>query len=183
MPRRGRPALAVPPGLPLTLALALVACRDSPPTELAGFRLSMSQEQVVLETRRRGDAACHLTGTRPPVAICEGRRAGDEFRVVVVGDTTASIRAPVPARGRRPHRDVGRFVRRFGEPAWRDRPYHPPSEPTPGFHTLWLTRDTTRSLAMICASRALGPPCAAELARTSPAAIEAKLDSILNIRR
>jgi hypothetical protein len=143
----------------------------------------MSQEQVVLETRRRGDSACHLSGTRPRVAVCEGRRSGEQFRVVVLDDAATSIRAPVPAHGRRPQRDVRRFVRRFGEPAWRDRPYHPASEPAPGYHTLWLDRDSTRSLAMICAARALGPPCSAELARTSPAAVEAKLDSILNIRR
>lgn len=76
-----------------------------------------------------------------------------------------------------------RFVRRFGAPAWRDRPHAMPSDTTPVYHTLWLDRDSTRALAMMCVGERLVPPCVAELARTSPAAVEAKLDTLLRIRR
>jgi hypothetical protein len=166
----------------LALALALPGCGSSPPEELAGFRLAMSQQEVVLEARGRGDSACHLTGTRPRVAVCEGTRPGEAYRVVAVDDRTTYIRTELPVDERRPERAVRRFRGRLGEPAWRDRPYAS-SEYAPAFHTLWLDRDSTRYLAMTCAARGFGPPCSAELARATPAAIEAKLDTILGIRR
>lgn len=178
MPRSTLPVL-----LAASLAPALVGCRPSPPTHLGGFRLDMSQQDVVDESRRRPESACHLAGTRPRVAVCEGTRPGHEFRVVVVGDTTAYIRVRMQPEGPRPERGMRRFVSRFGEPAWRERPHTAPFEPRAGYHTLWLNRDSTRSLAMICAAAGLGPPCSAELARTSPAAVEAKLDTLLGIRR
>lgn len=165
------------------LALALAGCSGSPPRELGGFGLGMSQEQVVEESRRRGGSTCQLTGTRPRLTVCQGFQPGDRYRVTVVDDATASIHLRMDPGGRRPQREVRRFVRRFGTPVWRERPTPPAIESAGGYHTYWIDRDSTRSLALVCADRGLVPPCSAELARTSPAAVEAKLDTLLGIRR
>lgn len=179
MPRTPRPLL-----LSLTvLGLALPACGGSPPRELGGFGLHMSQEQVVVESRGRGASSCTLTGTRPRLTVCEGFEPGEQYRVVVLDDTTTSIRLRMAPDGRRPERELRRFARTFGDPAWRERPAPMPGESARGYHTLWLDRDSSRALALTCRDRRLVPPCYAELTRTSPAAIEATLDSLLNIRR
>jgi hypothetical protein len=165
------------------LVLAVAACGGAPPPALGGFRLDMSQEQVVAEARRGGEGQCNLKGTRPRIATCEGIRAGAAFRVVVVDDTTAYIRVGMHAVGRGPAREMRRLTRRLGDPVWKERPYQAPLLPSTGFHTLWLNRDSTRSLALICEGRGLTPPCSAELARTSPPEVESRLDALLGIRR
>jgi hypothetical protein len=179
MARLARPLRAAVPWLILTLA----GCGRSPPSELGGFGLRMSQEQVVAESRARTGSTCHLTGTRPRLTVCQGFDPGGDFRVVVLDDAITSIRIRLEPEGRRPQRAVRRFVKKFGDPVWRERPYHSPLDPAAGYHTLWLSRDSTRSLALICADRGLAPPCFAELTRTSPTAVEAKLDTLLGIRR
>jgi hypothetical protein len=181
MSRRARPLRVSAPWI--VLALASAGCGGSPPTELAGFSLAMSQEQVITESRRRAQATCHIKGTRPRVTVCEGVGPDEEFRVIVVNDTTTHIRVTMRPDGRRPQRVMRRFTRAFGKPVWRERPHQPPLHANTGFHTLWLNRDSTRAVALVCADTRLAPPCAVELARTSPPAVEAILDELLGIRR
>lgn len=178
MARPARPLLAAVPWL----AVGLAGCGGDPPKELGGFSLGMSQEQVLEESRRQGGSTCHLKGTRPRLTVCQGSEPGREFRVVVLDDAIASIRLEMEPAGRRPQRAIRRFVRRFGDPVWRERPYPPSLDVAPGYHTLWVNGDSTRSLAMICAGRRLVPPCSAELARTTRSTVEAKLDTLLGIR-
>lgn len=181
MPLSVRTLLAGAPSLALGLALA--GCGGSPPDNLDGFRLGMSQEQVMAEARSRGDFTCRLQGTRPRLMTCDGPTPEGQLRIVVHDDATTYLGIRMEPSGSRPERTMRRFVRRFGDPAWRERPHPMPFDSAEAFHTLWLDRDTTRALAMMCEGVGLVPPCYAELARTSPAAVEAKLDTLLRIRR
>lgn len=170
-----------PSCLAFVLSLCLTGCGGSPPTSLAGFTLGMSQEAVLAETAAQGNFNCRLRGVAPAVTLCEGITADGQVRVVVHDGAAVSVSLQLEPAGRRPERAVNRFVRRFGAPAWRERPY-PPREPR-GYHTLWLDRDSTRSLAMICSGRRLEPPCSAELSRTAPSTVQAQLDALLEIQR
>jgi hypothetical protein len=174
--RRGRLSGVVALGV----ALVMAGCGGSPPRELAGFALGESQEEV-LARARPGGFTCHLRGTVPRVTACDGDTDEGHARVVVRNDATVFISLDLDPGGRNPQRVMRRYVRRFGTPAWTERPY-PPAE-ADRFHTLWLDRDSTRALAMICSGRGLAPPCTAELTRTTPRQVQTRLDSILNIRR
>lgn len=170
-------------GLGLLLAATLAGCRGSPPNALAGFRLGMTQEQVLQEGRRHGDFTCNIRGTVPRLMTCHGPTTHGALRVSVRDDVTTYLGVYMDAEGARPERVTRRFVRRFGTPAWKERPHPMPFDSIDGYHTFWLARDSTRALGMTCVGKGLVPPCFAELTRTSPAAVEAKLDSLLRIRR
>jgi hypothetical protein len=161
----------------------VAGCGGGPPRELAGFGLGSSQEQVMAEARRTGGFTCHVRGTRPRLTTCEGQTADGLVKVTVRDDTTVAVvlvRDPV---GRNPPRQMRRFVKGFGDPAWRDRPFPNRADPIQGFHTLWLSADSSRSMALVCAERRLQPPCTAELAVTSPARVLAALDDLMGIQR
>ncbi len=161
----------------------LAGCGGGPPRSVDGFKLGMTREQVLSEARSRGGFTCNVLGTRPALTVCEGPARDGSVRVVVEQDAAVEVTLRTDPRVRNPRRAMQRFARRFGEPAWRERPY-PPSPATPdGYHTLWLNRDSTRSVAMLCRDRQLTPPCAIELAATSPAAVHTTLDSLLHIQR
>lgn len=163
--------------------LLLTACGRGPPQAVAGFALGMTQDEVMALARDRGGFTCHIRGTRPPMAVCEGSTMEGPVTVVVRDNALVRVTLQrIPAQ-RRPQREMQRFVRRFGEPAWRERPYPSRFEPLEGYHTAWLSRDTTRSLTLVCAGRQLEPPCRVELASTTPAAVEAMLDALLGIER
>lgn len=171
--------------------LLLAGCGGEPPSELAGFELGRTQGEVLEEAERRGGFDCRLRGTRPRVAICEGPAEEGWIGVTVRNDSVARLvlrlsgseGADEPRSDDDARRAVRRFVRGFGEPAWRDRPVPPRSDPPEGYHTLWLPEDSSRALALVCAAEELGPPCTATLTPSSPAAVEAKLDTLLGIRR
>jgi hypothetical protein len=167
--------------LPVLLTVALTGCGRSPPKEMAGFGLGMSQDQVVTEAARHGGFTCHLSGTRPRLATCAGTTAQGPARVRVRENQVVAVSLEMDPGGRRPQRAMRRFTRRFGEPAWEERPFPTPFDSITGYHTLWLNRDSTRALGVVCAGRRLAPPCTAELSRTSPDAVEMKLDSLLGI--
>jgi hypothetical protein len=167
----------------LGLATTAAACGGGPPRDLAGFGLGMSQEQVMGEARRLGGFTCHVQGTRPRLTTCSGPTPDGPVEVVVRDDSAVAVSLLQDPRGRRPERQVRRFVKGFGDPAWHDRPYPTRSDPSGGFHTLWLNQDSTRSLALICAGRRLQPPCTARLAVTGPTEVQASLDTLLDIQR
>jgi hypothetical protein len=166
----------------MVLAVVVAGCGGSPPTELAGFQLGMSQEAAMTEVRERGGFTCRLTASRPRLTTCEGPTPDGDVRLVVRDDALIWIRLRMDPAGPRPERAVRRLVGRPGDPAWRERPYFMPPDSAPAYHTLWVDRDTTRTLSLLCADRRLAPPCYAELTRTSPPAVEAKLDSLMGIR-
>jgi hypothetical protein len=165
------------------MAAPMTGCGGGPPRDLAGFSLGMSQEQVLAEARRTGGFTCHVRGTRPRLTTCEGQTLDGTVQVTVRDDTTVAVALARDPAGRNPQRQMWRFVKGFGDPAWRDRPFPNRAEPTQGFHTLWLSADSTRSMALVCAQRRLQPPCAAELAVTSPARVHASLDHLMGIQR
>lgn len=171
---------------PLLLALtiaALTACGGEPPETLGGFALGQTQQEVLSLARERGGYQCHVRATRPARAVCEGPAEAGRVTVEVVGDEVVGLLLRLEPDDEAPADAVGRFVRPFGNAAWRDRPVPPRASPPEGYHTLWLDPDSSRSLALVCAGRGLGPPCTAELRQTSPAGVEARLDSLLGIRR
>lgn len=161
------------------------ACGGEPPRSLAGFELGQTQEQVLEAARSRGGFDCRLRSSRPPLAVCEGPTEQGTVTVLVRGDSVVSVRLRIEPGDAddRPRAAIRRFVRPFGDPAWRDRPYPPRSLPPDRFHTQWIDGDSLRSLALICAHEDLGPPCTAELTATRPAAVEARRDTLLGIRR
>lgn len=165
------------------LALAAAGCGGDPPRSLAGFSLGMSQERVMDAVRARGGFTCNVRGTRPPMTSCEGPSEDGPVRVVVRQDTAVEIALLMDPDVRNPRRAMRRYVRPFGPPAWRERPYPSRAAAVEGYHTLWLDRDTTRAIALVCAGRDLVPPCTVELTRTSPARILAVLDSLLDARQ
>jgi hypothetical protein len=165
------------------MAAAMAGCGGGPPRELAGFSLGMSREQVMAEARRTGGFTCHIRGTRPRLTTCEGQTPDGTVQVTVRDDTTEAVALVRDPSGRNPQRQMQRFVKGFGDPAWRDRPFPTRSDPSQGLHTLWLSADSTRSMALVCAGRRLEPPCTAELAVTSPAQVHAFLDDLMGIQR
>jgi hypothetical protein len=165
------------------MAASMAGCGGGPPRELGGFSLGMSQEQVMAEARRAGGFTCHVRGTRPRLTTCEGETPDGTVQVTVREDTTVAVALARDPSGRNPQRQMRRFVRGFGDPAWRDRPFPNRSDPTQGFHTLWLSADSTQSIALVCAERRLQPPCTAEIAVTSPARVHASLDALMGIQR
>jgi hypothetical protein len=166
----------------LALAVGVAGCGGSPPTQLVGLRLGMSQEALMTEVRERGGFTCRLTGSRPRLTTCEGPTPDGHVRVVVRDDEVIWIQLRMDPTGPRPERTVRRLVRRLDDPAWRERPHFMPPDSAPAYHTLWVDRDSTRFLSLLCADRRLAPPCYAELARTSPVAVEAKLDTLMGIQ-
>ena len=165
------------------LVVGLVACGGEPPEELAGFTLTMTQQEVMGEAYSRPEYVCRLVASRPKVTFCSGPTDQGMVEVMVRGDSTARITLEVGRQAEDPAEAVERFARPFGRPAWRDRPYPPTADPPEGYHTFWVDADSTRAIAMICGGEALAPPCNARLMRITPAGVEAKLDSLLNIRR
>ncbi len=143
----------------------------------------MSQAEVMDEAQRRGGFTCRLTGTRPSEATCTGPSAEGEVGILVRGDAALliTLRNDLPAD--HPARAMRRFVRGFGRPAWRDRPWPPRPAPAEGYHTLWLDHDSTRAAAVTCRGPRLQPPCSVTLYRTTPARVQARLDTLLGIRR
>lgn len=167
----------------LLAALAVGACGGEPPEELGGFRLDMTQAQVMDLAYDRQGFVCRLVASRPKQTVCSGPSELGRLEAAVVGDSgTVRITVEIGRETEDPAAAVRDFVDPFGEPAWRDRPYPPTADPPEGYHTLWLDADSTRAVAMICRGEALGPPCNARLMTTTPAGIRAKLDSLLNIR-
>jgi hypothetical protein len=169
--------------LALALAAPLAACGGGPPRELAGFALGMSQEQVMAQARRTGGFTCHLHGTRPRLTTCQGHTPDGEVQVIVQENMTVAISLVREPSGRNPRRQMRRFVKGFGDPAWRERPYPSRFDTVQGYHTLWVNSDSTRSLALVCAGRRTEPPCRAMLEVTTPGDVHASLDSLLGIQR
>lgn len=165
------------------VAAPMAGCGGGPPRELAGFSLGMSQEQVMEEARRMGGFTCHVRGTRPRLTACEGQTPDGTVQVTVQDNATVAIALVRDPAGRNPQRQMRRFVKGFGDPAWRDRPFPTRSDPSQGLHTIWLSADSTRAMALVCAGRRLEPPCTAELAVTSPAQVLAALDGLMGIQR
>jgi hypothetical protein len=165
------------------LAVPLAACGGGPPRELAGFALGMSQEQVMAQARRTGGFTCHLHGTRPSLTTCQGHTPDGEVQLVVRDNVTVAVSLVREPPGRNPRRQMRRFVKGFGDPAWRERPYPSRFDTGQGYHTLWVNSDSTRSLALVCVGRRTEPPCTAVLEATTPAAVHASLDRLLGIQR
>lgn len=163
------------------LVAGLAACGGSPPEELGGFALGMSQAQVVEAARAAGSFTCRMRGTRPRITTCEGPTPEGTVRVLVRDDVARVITLRRDPEGRDPQRQMRRSVRGFGDAAWRERPYPGRERPVEGYQTLWLNEDSTRALATVCAGTGLRPPCVLELATTSPAGVLAKLDTLLGI--
>jgi hypothetical protein len=177
--RDDRPRLAAA----LSVALILTGCGGGPPRDLAGFTLGMSQDQAMARVRSIGGFTCHVRGTIPRLTSCEGATSEGVVKVVIRDDVTVGVSLRTEPAGRNPRRKMRRFVKGFGDPAWRERPYPTRFDPLEGYHTFWLDRDSTRSIAMVCAGQKLEPPCTAELALTSPAAVHSTLDALLGIER
>lgn len=176
------PALFARRTLPVLL-LALAGCGGEPPETLGGFSLGLTQAEVMAAARDRGGFGCRVRASRPPLTICSGPSEEGEVTAVVQADSVIAIALRLDAAGPEPRRVVERFVRPFGDPAWRDRPL-PPQAPVPeSYHTLWLDADSVRALAMSCDGPDLAPPCTAELRETTPAGVQATLDELLRIRR
>lgn len=172
--------------VPLPVLLALVglgACGGEPPEALGPFRLGMTQSEVMDTAYSRPEFVCRLVASRPKMTLCSGPTEQGRVEALVRGDSAVQVTLEVARHADDPARATRRFARRFGDPAWFDRPYPPTSDPPDGYHTFWLNEDSTRGIAMICRGKELGPPCNARLTTTSPAGVEAKLDSLLNIRR
>lgn len=166
---------------PAALVLALAACGGGPPEDLAGFAPGMSQEQVVETARAAGSFTCRLQGTQPRITTCEGPTPEGTVRVFVRDGVARSVTLVRDPGGSNPRRAMRRFVRRFGDAAWRERPFPRRGAPVQGYHTIWLNQDSTRALAAVCAGTEFRPPCVLELATTSPAGVLAKLDTLLGI--
>ncbi|NIY12491.1 MAG: hypothetical protein GWN02_31330 [Gemmatimonadetes bacterium] len=143
----------------------------------------MSQSEVMAESGRRVGFTCRLLASRPKRTYCGGPTAEGQIEVLVQGDSTVQVSLRKSPSDGDPRRAMRRYARPFGEPAWRDRPYPPQSDPPASYHTLWVDEDSTRSVALICQDEELGPPCTVRLATASPARILAKLDTLLGIRR
>jgi hypothetical protein len=165
-----------------SVALGLAACSDPPGRDLAGFRLGMPQDDVMEIVRGHGTFTCQLRGTIPRLTTCEGTTTDGPVQVIIRNGETVSISLVLDPGGRRPQRAIRRFVRKLGDPAWQERPF-PPLDPDHGYHTLWMNRDSTRALALVCSGRRLEPPCTAELSRSEPAMVQARLDTLLGIHR
>ncbi|MBW3553178.1 MAG: hypothetical protein KY466_06700 [Gemmatimonadetes bacterium] len=165
------------------VVMALAGCGGEPPAELGGFALGMSQAAAAEAARSYGTFTCRYRGVRPPSMTCEGTIREGVVRVVVVDDVTRSITLRRAAGGADPQRAMQRFVDGFGDPAWRERPVPPRARTVEGYHTLWVSEDSTRALATVCAGTELRPPCTVELTTTSPAGVVAKLDTLLGLRR
>lgn len=176
--RKGRVPVPV-----LLAGLAVGACGGEPPEGLGGFRLGMTQSEVMDTAYARPEFVCRLVASRPKVTLCSGPTEQGMVEALVRGDSAVQITLEVAREAEDPAGATRRFARPFGDPAWFDRPYPPTSSPPEGYHTFWLNEDSTRGIAMICRGRDLEPPCNARLTTTSPAGVEAKLDSLLNIRR
>ncbi len=177
---RARPLAIV---LSMLLMAPVAACGGAPPEGLGGFELGMSQAQVMERSQRRGGFTCTLIGTRPKVTSCAGPTEGGPIEVLVRGDSAVRIILRKDVPDKHPARSMRRFARGFGKPAWSDRPWPLRPRPTERFNTVWLDRDTTRAIALTCRGRRLEPPCTAELNATTPARLQARLDSLLGIRR
>ena len=147
------------------------------------MRLGLTQQEVLDAVRARGGFNCRLRASRPKLTVCEGPAQGGTLTVVVEGDSVVRLGLRLDAGGEDPGRAVRRFVKPFGDAAWRDRPQPPRASPPEGYHTLWLDEDSTLGIALVCAGAGLEPPCTAELAETSPARVQARLDSLLGIVR
>lgn len=173
--------------LGLTLATVLLiatGCGGELPESIGGFELGLTQDEVMEAARSRGGFECRLRSSRPTFTFCEGPSEEGRVGVVVRDDSVVQLSLRLEAEpGRSPDRAVHRFVRPLGEPAWRDRPYPPRSDPPAGYHTQWVDRDSARAMALVCAGERLAPPCTAELTATTPAGVEARLDTLLGIRR
>lgn len=167
----------------LTVALILGGCGGGPPRDLAGFALGMSRDQAMTKVRGMGGFTCHVRGTIPPLTTCEGATSEGVVQLVIRDDVTVAVSLRTEPAGRNPRRKMRRFVKGFGDAAWRERPYPSRFDPLEGYHTFWLDRDSTRSIAMICAGQKLEPPCTAELTLSSPASVHSTLDALLGIQR
>lgn len=168
------------------LACGLLAggCGGEPPRELAGFALGMSQAEVAARARELGGFTCRYRGTTPPTMSCEGGTDAGPVTVRVRSDAVRVVALELDTGGEDPQRAVRRFVRGFGDPAWREKPLGGSAaagSPAQAYHTLWVGEDSTRAVAAICAGRDLEPPCTIQLETTSPAGVVAKLDSLLGI--
>lgn len=165
--------------------LVLGACGGGePPEALAGFRLDMSQAQVMAEANRRPGFVCRLQASRPKLTSCAGPTDQGRAEAVVRGDSADMFITLELARGARdPDRAVRELSDPFGTPAWKDRPFPPLTDPPEAYHTYWVDRDSTRGIALICDGPDLGPPCNARLSTTTPAGVQAKLDTLMGIRR
>ncbi len=144
----------------------------------------MSQTQVMAEANARPGFTCRLQASRPKLTACAGPTDQGRVEAVVVGDSgRVRITLELAREAEDPARATRDFAKPLGSPAWRDRPYPPLSDPPEGYHTYWVDQDSTRGVSMICRGEELGPPCNARLATITPAGVEAKLDSLMNIRR
>lgn len=165
-------------------ALFLTGCGGEPPETLAGFSLGLTQGELMEAARTRGGFGCRLRATRPKLTLCEGPSEEGVVRVLARGDSVESIALRLaPGADEEPRRVIRRFVKPFGEPAWRDRPVPPRAVTPEGYHTFWIDGDSARAIALSCAGTDLEPPCTAELTETTPAGVRAKLDTLLGIRR
>jgi hypothetical protein len=172
------------PAVLLTGLLALAACGGEPPEAMAGFRLDMSQTQLMSAANARPGFTCRLQASRPKVTACSGPTDQGQAEAVVVGDSgDVRITLELARSTEDPARAIREFTKPFGSPAWRDRPYPPLVDPPEGYHTFWVSDDSTRGIALLCQHRELGPPCNARLTITSPAGVQAKLDTLMGIRR
>ncbi len=169
----------------LAAALTLGACGGGePPEQLAGFRLDMSQRQLMAEANSRPGFTCRLTASRPKMTSCAGPTAQGRVEAVVVGDSAdVAITLELARAAEDPRRAIREFVDPLGRPAWRDRPFPPLVDPPEAFHTFWVDPDSTRGIALICDDQELTPPCNARLAPITPAGVQAKLDTLMGIRR
>ena len=155
-------------------AIILAAgCGGGPPEQMGGFELGLTQEEVLERARERGGFGCRIRSSRPPRTVCEGLGEGGTVIVTVAGDSVVEVALRLDGRPMAPS----------GAPAWRDRPVPPRVLPPEGYHTLWVDRDSTRALALVCAGERLAPPCVATLRPATPAGIQAQLDTLLGIRR
>ncbi|MFW5947670.1 MAG: hypothetical protein ACOCUW_04180, partial [Gemmatimonadota bacterium] len=138
-------------GVLLLGAAALAGCGGEPPEGLAGFRLGMTQPELLAEADARMGFTCRARATRPPQTACAGPAEEGQVEAVVRGDSVVRITLELARDAADPSAAadaVRRFVRGFGDPAWRDRPYPPPSGPRPsdppeGYHTFWVDVDST----------------------------------------
>ena len=162
----------------------LPGCGGEPPEEMGGFSLHLSQQELLRTARQRPGFGCVLRATRPPVTFCRGPDEQGYVTATARGDSVSDIALRLEPAGRADEPDpmVRELVDPVGEPAWRDRPMPPRAAEADSFHTLWLTDDSTRALALVCARPELGAPCTARLSRTSPAEVLGLLDSLLGIR-
>lgn len=180
LPRHG--ASLRGPSLVLVLAV-LTGCGGEPPEGLGPFRLGMSQSEFMDTAYNRAEYVCRLVASRPKVTFCSGPTGHGTVEAMARGDSTVRITLEVARSATDPVEATRAFAQPFGKPAWRDRPYPPLSDPPEGYHTFWVDDDSTRGVAMICRGEELEPPCNARLTVTSPTGVQAKLDSLMNIRR